>query len=119
MSRSARSVLVFGLYLVGVGLALVLCPNPLFALLRLPASHEIWPRVVGVLALVLAFYYVQAARYELVAFFRWTVTARILVFVVFAAFVLLSLAPVPLVALGAVDLAAAVWTALALRKSLG
>jgi hypothetical protein len=115
MSRPARSVFIFGLYLVAVGLALILCPNPLFALLRLPASHEIWPRVVGVLALVLAHYYVQAARHDVVAFFRWTVSARILVFVVFAVFVLLGLAPVPLALLGAVDLAAALWTAWALR----
>jgi len=115
MSRSARSVFVFGVYLVAVGLALIAFPNPLFTLLRLPASHEIWPRVVGVLALVLAHYYIQAARHEVVAFFRWTVSARIMVFVVFTAFVLLGLAPVPLALLGAVDLAAALWTAWALR----
>lgn len=117
MSRSAQSVFVFGLYLVVVGLALILFPNPLFAVLRLPASHEIWPRVVGVLALVLAHYYVQAARREVVAFFRWTVSARIMVFVVFTVFVLLGLAPLPLALLGAGDLAAALWTAWALRPS--
>jgi hypothetical protein len=120
MSRPARSVFVFGLYLVAVGLALIACPNPLFQLLRLPASHEVWPRVVGVLALVLAHYYVQAARHEVVAFFRWTVSARLMVFVVFLAFVLFGLAPMPLALLGAVDLAAALWTALALRpRSVG
>ena len=115
MSRSAQSVFVFGLYLVGVGLALVFFPSPLFALLRLPASHEVWPRVVGVLALVLAHYYTQAARHEVVAFFRWTVSARIMVCVVFGLFVLFGLAPLPLALLGAVDLAAALWTAWALR----
>lgn len=115
MSRSARSVFVFGLYLVAVGFALIAFPNPLFALLRLPASHEVWPRVVGVLALVLAYYYIQAARHEMMAFFRWTVAARIVVFVVFTAFVLLGLAPLPLALLGAGDLAAALWTAWALR----
>jgi len=115
MSRPARSVFVFGLYLVGMGLALIAFPNPLFALLRLPPSHEVWPRVVGVLALVLAHYYVQAARHEVVAFFRWTVSARIMVFIVFTVFVLFGLAPLPLALLGAVDLAAALWTALALR----
>jgi hypothetical protein len=115
MSRSARSVFIFGVYLVAVGLALIAFPNPLFVLLRLPASTEIWLRIVGVLALVLAYYYIQAARHELTAFFRWTVTARVLVFVVFGAFVLLGLAPAPLALLGAVDLAAALWTAWALR----
>lgn len=115
MSRAARSVLAFAVYLVAMGLGLIVLPNPLFALLRLPASHEIWPRVVGVLALVLAHYYVQAVRHEVVAFFRWSVSARIMVFVVFSVFVLLGLAPLPLALLGAVDLAAALWTAWALR----
>lgn len=117
MSRAARSVLVFGLYLVAVGIALIVAPNPLLVLLRFPPSAEIWPRVVGVLALVLAHYYIQAARHEVVAFFRWTVSARILVFVIFSVFVLLGMAPVPLAFLGTVDLAAALWTALALRPS--
>jgi|ERR1035437_1348979 hypothetical protein len=116
MSRPARSVFAFGMYLVAVGLALVALPNPLLALLRFPTTHEIWPRVVGVVALVLAYYYLQAARHELTAFFSWTVRARAAVFVAFAAFVLLGLAPAPLALLGTVDLAAATWTAMALRS---
>jgi hypothetical protein len=117
MSRSAQSVLVFGLYLVAVGFALVAIPNPLLVLLQFPASSEVWPRVVGVLALVLAYYYVQAARHELTAFFRWTVTARAAVFALFTALVLLRLAPAPLALLGGVDLLAAAWTGMALRAS--
>jgi hypothetical protein len=118
MSRAARSVLVFGFYLVAVGIALVAFPNPLLLLLRFPASSEVWPRVVGVLALVLAYYYVQAACHELTAFFRWTVHARVLVGVAFTALVLRRLAPVPLALLGAVDLLAAVWTGLAVRSAI-
>lgn len=120
MSRAALSVLVFGLYLSLVGIALIVAPNALLGLLKFPASHEVWPRVIGVLSLVLAHYYVQAARHEVVAFFRWTVSARILVWVVFSIFVLLNLAPLPLALLGAVDLIAAIWTAWALRpRSVG
>ena len=115
MTRAARSILTFGLYLTGMGIGLIASPNILFGMLRLPASAEIWPRVLGVVTLVLADYYMQAARSELTGFFRWTVTARVMVFVVFTAFVLLGLAPATLALLGAVDLAAAIWTALALR----
>ena len=116
MSSAARSIFVFGLYLTVVGLGLILVPNTLLISLRLPPSAEIWPRVLGVVTLVLAYYYLQAARQELTAFFRWTVAARVVVFVIFATFVLLRLAPVPLVLLGAVDLAAAVWTARAMQS---
>lgn len=115
MSHAARSVFVFGLYLIAVGAGLVAIPNTALGSLGFPPSAEVWPRVVGVLALVLAYYYLQAARRGLTAFFRWTVQARALVFVAFAALVLVGLAPTPLLALGAVDLLAAIWTGVALR----
>lgn len=115
MNHSARSVLVFGLYLLPVGLGLVAAPNIVLAPLGFPASAEIWPRVVGVLTLALAYYYVQAARGGVTAFFRWSVQVRTAVFVIFGALALLRLAPLPLALLGVVDLMGAAWTALALR----
>jgi len=119
MSRAARSILVFGIYLVGMGLGLLIAPNLLLPLLRLPPTAEFWPRILGVVALVLAYYYVMAARQELTVFFRWTVTARILVFLVFVSLVLSGVAPLPIAMLGIVDLAAAIWTSRALRLSTG
>lgn len=117
MSRAARSVLVFGIYLIAVGVGLVAIPNTVLGPLGFSASQEFWPRVVGVLALCLAYYYIHAARHELTAFFRWTVQVRAAVFVIFGALVLLKAAPPSLALLGAVDLLAAGWTALALRAS--
>jgi hypothetical protein len=116
MTRAARSIFAFSLYLAGMGIGMIAVPKTVLGLLGFPASSDVWPRVVGLLALVLAYYYAQAARHGLTVFFRWTVTARVAVFVVFTAFVLLKLAPVALALLGAVDLAAAVWTAVALRS---
>ena len=113
---AARTVLVFGLYLVVVGLGLLVAPNAFLAPLGFPpAADESWLRVLGVLTLVIAAYYLLAARANLTAFFRWTVFVRGGVFVVFGALVLLKLAPPPLALLGAVDLAAALWTWFALR----
>ncbi|MBI5876451.1 MAG: hypothetical protein HZB53_02280 [Chloroflexi bacterium] len=116
MSRSALSVSVFGVYLVGMGVSLFLAPNLIFSLFGIPPVTDIWARVVGVLALVLAYYYLSAARAGLTAFFQWTVTARIGVFVLFAALVPLFAAPPQLIMFGTVDLLGAVWTWWALRK---
>jgi hypothetical protein len=117
MNPAAKSVFVFGLYLALVGLGLLIAPNPVLAPLGFPPADESWLRVVGVLVLVIAAYYLLAARNGLTVFFRWTVFVRATVFVAFAALVLLGLAPRPLVLLGSVDLAAALWTLLALRAS--
>jgi hypothetical protein len=64
----------------------------------------------------LSFYYVQAARNELTIFIRWTVWTRVAVIFYFVAFVLLVSAPKALLLFGLIDLLAAMWTWLALKK---
>jgi hypothetical protein len=118
MTPAAKSVFAFGLYLVLVGLGLLVAPNPFLTPLGFaPVADPAWLRVLGVLTLVIAAYYLLAARAGLMVFFRWTVFVRIGVFCVLGALVLLHLAPAPLVLLGTIDLVAALWTACALRSA--
>jgi hypothetical protein len=117
MSKAARSVFVFGLYLVLLAIVLLVAPNFLLGLFFLPSTTEVWVRVVGMLVLFLGFYYVQAGRKELTDFFRWTMYPRSTVILFFAAFVLLGFAKPPLILFGVVDLLGVIWTGLALRAS--
>ena len=117
MSNSARSMFVFGIYVLVLGITLLVAPNILLALFGLPATDQVWIRVVGMLLCLLAFYYIQAARNELAAFFRWTVYTRASVIVFFIVFVALGLAKPVLILFGGIDLLGAIWTALALRSS--
>lgn len=116
MSRAAKSLFVFGIYLCGLGLLLLLVPNPLLRVFGAPPTNEVWIRINGMFVLCLSFFYVQAARHGLTSFIRWTVWARAAVIVYFAGFVLLFAAPKALLLFGAIDLLAAIWTWLALRK---
>lgn len=116
MSSAARSVFVFGVYLLVLGFALLVAPNLLLGLFLLPTTTEIWVRIVGMLILILSFYYTQAARKEVTEFFQWTTYVRPAVFVFFATIVLLGLAGPPLILFGVVDLLGAIWTGLALRS---
>ena len=115
MSKSAMSVMVFAVYLVLLGLVLVLAPNTLLRAFRLAPTGEVWIRVVGMLVLILAYYYWNASRAGLRVFLRWTVAARTAVLLFFIAFVIAGLAPPTLILFGVVDFSGAVWTALALR----
>jgi len=116
MSSAAKSLFVFGIYLFGLGLTLLLVPNLILQFFGAPATSEVWIRVNGMFVLCLSFYYVQAARNQLTIFIRWTVWARIAVIFYFAAFVLLVSAPKALLLFGLIDLLAALWTWLALKK---
>jgi hypothetical protein len=116
MSAAATTVFAFGCYLLLLGVALILFPNTVLSLFGVAPTIEVWIRVAGMLVLFLGAYYLLAALAELRPFFRWSVPVRASVIVFFAVFVLLGLAPPVLLLLGAVDLAAAAWTWLALRQ---
>ena len=116
MSKAARSLFVFGIYLVALGLFLLIAPNTLITLFGLPETYDVWIRVVGMLVVLLAYYDIQAARAEATDFFRWSVGARGTVILFFAGFVLADLVKPILLLFGGVDLAAAIWTYLALRS---
>lgn len=116
MSRAAKSLIVFGIYLCGLGLILLLVPNLLLQLFGAPTTSEVWIRINGMFVLCLSFYYVQAARNELAILIRWTVWTRVAVIIYFVAFVLLVSAPKALLLFGLIDLLSALWTWLALRK---
>ena len=117
MSNAAKSVLVFGIYLVVIGLGFLVVPNTPLGLVGFPATNEPWIRVMGMLLLILAYFYIQAARSEMQPFFRWTVHERPLVLVCFIVLVALGLAQPMLIMFGVVDLLGAIWTGLALRSS--
>jgi hypothetical protein len=110
MSLAAKSLFVFGIYLCGLGAALLLVPNLLLQVFGVPPTKEVWIRINGMLVLCLSFYYVQAARSELTSFIRWTIWTRAAVIVYFTAFVLWVSAPKALLLFGLIDLLAAVWT---------
>lgn len=119
MGKSALSVFAFSIYMFILGLILVVIPNVLLRLFSVPETNEVWIRVVGMLVLILGFYYCHAARNDLRIFFGWTAVARISVLLFFIAFVLANLAPPVLILFGVIDFVAAVWTLLALRSEAG
>ena len=117
MSASARSVFVFGIYLAVIGLALLLVPNLMLRLFLLPPTDDVWVRIVGMLSLFLAFYFVQAARREMTEFFRWTVYVRCTTIVFLVGLVFLAYASPFLLPFGLIDLIGAIWTGLTLRSA--
>jgi hypothetical protein len=116
MSRSALSLFVFSIYLYLLGLVLVVTPETSLRIFKFPDADGLWIRVVGMLVIILGFYYSHAARVELRPFFVWTVIARSSVLLFFIAFVIAGLAPPALILFGVVDFAAAMWTLYAIRS---
>jgi small basic protein len=118
MTRAARSVYVFGIYLVGLGGVLIGSPNTLLTLVRLPTTTEPWIHVLGVAVLGMGMLFLASARAELTPFFRASVGVRLFAFATLVALALLNIAPPLVAAFGLADLSGAIWTFAALRKSV-
>jgi hypothetical protein len=76
MSKAAKTIVAFGIYMALTGLFLVVAPNTLLALVHLPPSHDGWIRLLGMFMIIVAFYYLRTAGSEVPAFFRATVYGR-------------------------------------------
>ena len=100
-----------------VGIGLMLIPLPILRALRLTAGDDIWIRFVGMLASILGFYYIQAARAGLDAFIPWTVPGRSYAAAFMLLLVLLGKLGPSLLVFASIDVAGAIWTWWALRSA--
>ena len=116
MSNAARSILVYGIYLLILSVVLLLIPNVPLAIFGIPTTNEVWIRVVGAMAVSFGIFYVRAARAEMTDFFRWTIPNRLALVVFFSIFVVAGLAPINLLLLAAPDIPFVLWTILTLRS---
>ena len=87
----------------------------MLAIFGRPPEPGPWLRVVGLVVLVLALYYLAAARTGLTAFFRFTVWGRPFAALILLALTVVQVTPPFVLILAGIDVAAAVWTARALR----
>jgi uncharacterized membrane protein len=116
MSNSARSVTIFGIYLVLSGLSFILIPNILLPTFGLATTTEVWVRVVGLVALILGVYFLNSARANDRRFFRDTVLGRVMFCTGVILFVMAGWGSPVLILFGLIDLAGAAWTWSALRR---
>lgn len=116
MDAAAKSLVVFGIYLLLNAAGLVFAPNAVLGLFGLPGTSEPWVRVLGLVAGVIGYYYIFAASKGLRTFYPATIHGRAAGALVFFCLVVSNVGPWQLLLFGAVDLMAAAWTHIALRK---
>ena len=115
MTRAARSIQIYGIYIVVSGLSMCFVPNLMLARLGVPPTTEGYIRMLGLVLFILGLYYVAAARSQITPFFRWSVWGRGLAVAGVIGLVIIQLVPPAFLGIAAIDAACAVWTAMALR----
>lgn len=119
MSKAAKTIIAFGIYMAATGAFLAIAPNILLPPLGLPPTNEPWIRVLGMFMIVVSYYYYRTAKAEATEFFRATVHGRTGIAIFLTALVLLHLSRPVLVLFGLAEVVGAATTALALRSSSG
>jgi hypothetical protein len=116
MSPAALSIYIFGVYLIFVGISFLFIPNVVLPVFRFEKTKEPWIRVIGLIVIVLAYYYISAAQAELVPFFEASVFGRLIIMGGLTGLVVSRKAQPNLLIFGLIDLAAAIWTYLSLSS---
>ncbi len=117
MTPPAKTILVWGAYLLALGAGMILTPNPLLRAFGFPATNEVWIRALGVVVAALGYYHVQAARKGLLDFFRWSAQGRAFTVIALTTFAACGMARPTILLFALGDLASAIWTATALRHA--
>ena len=114
--KSALSVKVFGVYAILTGVTLTVAPNFLLSLFGFAETREIWVRVLGVMTIVLGYYYWASGAGNARPFIVASVPGRFFFCLGLVSLVVLGGAPWKLGLFGGADAAWAVWTLIVLRK---
>lgn len=115
MSKSAFSAKVFAIYLFLVAAVLVMAPNFLLSIFRIPPASEVWVHVAGMLAFMIGVYVWVAARHEFKPFLEASVYTRFVVFLGFTTFAVIGLSSPMIAFFGVIDLLGGIWTYFALK----
>ena len=118
MSSAAKSLFVFGIYVVAAGGGLLLMPGLVLTTLGFPQAADGWVRVVGALAIIVGAYHIVGARNDFLPYIRASIWGRFAFAVLLGGLVAASFMPRSLLLFAVIDLAGAIWTAVALRQTV-
>ncbi len=116
MSKSAKSVFIYGIFYAFNGLMLLLAPNVLLNSLGIEPTTEVWIRLAGILLSAIAIYYILAAKYELIVVMKATAFIRFTIIFFFTAFVLFDMVSSSIIIISVIDFLGGAWTFLMLKK---
>lgn len=110
MDKPAKTVWLFGIYLIIEGFFLMLAPAWILDAIGIPEPNSVWRVILGFVVAVLGYYYVRNAKENLIPFFGFTVQIRIIQFVFFAGLYVFERGTIALVAFSFVEFVAGMWT---------
>ncbi|MDQ3108683.1 MAG: hypothetical protein M3R17_02215 [Bacteroidota bacterium] len=76
MNRVSKSIFIFGLYALAMGLVLLFIPHLILPLVGIPFSNELWLFLLGFVLICSSYYYLRSAMKGDPDFARYTIHTR-------------------------------------------
>ena len=118
MNYAAKTILPFGIYVIGLGVLFLVIPEFLFGLMGIITTPDVVSRIFGVILMFLGYYYIRTSLFEedMSNFFRLTTHTRSTVIIFLVLFVILGWMNPLALSFGAIDFAGAMLTLWGLHK---
>ncbi|MFV5703654.1 hypothetical protein ACM55F_17485 [Flavobacterium sp. XS2P12] len=116
MNSVNKSIFVFGLYSLLMGIVLLFLSNLVLPMVGLPVSKEPWLHLLG-FVLICSYYYLQSALKGNIDFARYTIHTRLFAPLVVAFLIVTGKADWHFLSFGIVDGLGGIWTWIELKRN--
>jgi hypothetical protein len=117
MNRVNKSIFIFGIYSLVMGLVLLLIPGIVLPIVGLPVSGGQWLNLLGFVLSCSSYYYLRSAGKGNLDFARYTMHTRMMAPIVVILLIVSGKADWHFLSFGIVDGLGGLWTWIELKKS--
>lgn len=114
-SKARLSIMVWGYYLVTMGLLLIVIPQQILSGMGFEPTSELWPRMTGLLSTVLGLYYLMIVYYRIHILYKWKIAGHLIGITTMIMLFSTNNAPSAIIPTAVTELVAAIWTIIGLK----
>jgi hypothetical protein len=115
MTRSAKSLFYFGIYVLLTGVTICIIPAKFISILKLPEIPIPWARLIGLLAIIIGSYDLLSAQNNIKPLIKASIYLRLFFFAGVLVLFISGEMPKEILPLGIIDLLGAIWTIFAIN----
>lgn len=117
MNRVNKSIFIFGLYSLLMGIVLLFVSNIILPIVGLPISNEPWILLLGFVLICSSYYYIRSALKGNIDFARYTMHTRFFAPLIVVYLVATGKADWHFLSFGLIDGLGGLWTWLEMKKN--
>ena len=116
MTKSAKSLFYFGMYVLLTGITICLVPDKFISILKLPDIPMPWARLIGLLVIIIGCYDILNGKNNVKPLIKVSIYLRIFFFIGILLLFTTGQMPKEILPIGVIDLLGAIWTFLSINS---